>query len=336
MRCFTSAVSGLSLILVIMAGIGSAAHGQNVPGSWQNAWPNTDFSIASVDLSEIRSGGPPRDGIPPVYTPKTIPVAEETALPDNEPVIGLVINGEARAYPLRILIWHEIANDVLGGVPVAVTFCPLCNAAIVFDRRITLPDGSGKTLAFGTTGNLRKSDLVMWDDVTESWWQQFLGQAIVGDLTGTNLGVLPSRLESWGGFKARTNSTATVLVPNNPNMRRYGANPYRSYDSLPKPFLYDGALPKALPALARVVSLAARDRAWSFEYLQQQGSTTTPDGVTLTWKPGQVSALDDGTIADSRDVGTVIATKDGKDVTYFVDFAFAFHAFHPDAPIVTP
>lgn len=335
MRCFVSAVSGLSLILVVMTGIGSVAYGQNVPGYWQNAWPNTDFSIASVDLSEIRSGGPPRDGIPPIYDPKTVPVAENAALPDNEPVIGLVINGEARAYPLRILIWHEIANDVLGGIPVAVTFCPLCNAAIVFDRRITLPDGSHKTLAFGTTGNLRKSDLVMWDDVTESWWQQFLGQAIIGDLTGTELTVVPSRLESWGDFKARTDADATVLVPNNPNMRQYGGNPYRSYDSLPKPFLYDGALPKGLPALARVVSLAARDNAWSFGYLQQQGSTITTDGVTLTWKPGQVSALDEGTIAESRDVGTVIATKNGEDVVYFVDFAFAFHAFHPDAPIVT-
>lgn len=324
----------LALLLVNLIWIVPAT-AQTGPGYWKIAWPDTDFSKSSVDFSEIRSGGPPRDGIPPIYNPKFIPVADETTLPDIEPVIGVIINGEARAYPIRILMWHEIANDTLGDVPIAVTFCPLCNAAIVFDRRITLPGGSTATPNFGTTGKLRNSDLVMWDSETESWWQQFLGEAIVGRLTGTTLDVLPSRLESWAQFKARTDGSATVLVPNNPTKRNYGSNPYRSYDTLPKPFLYGGKLPDDLPALARVVSLGDRDRAWSFEFLKQQRSFTTAEGVILEWKPGQVSALDKRSIAESRDVGTVIATKYGEDVPYFVDFAFAFHAFHPDAPIVT-
>ena len=308
---------------------------QSGPGYWKIEWPDTDFSTSSVDWSAIRSGGPPRDGIPPIYDPVVIPVSEETSLPEVEPVIGVIINGEARAYPIRILMWHEIANDTLGGVPIAVTFCPLCNAAIVFDRRITLPNGSAAAPNFGTTGKLRNSDLVMWDSETESWWQQFLGEAIVGRLTGTTLEVLPSRLESWAQFKARTDNSATVLIPNNPGMRNYGANPYRSYDTLPKPFLYGDVLPDNLPALARVVSLGSRDRAWSFDFLQDQKTVQTPDGVILAWTPGQVSALDKGSIAQSRDVGTVTATKDGEDVVYFVDFAFAFHAFHPEAPIIT-
>ena len=324
------------LLLTLCVTAGPDALAQNVPGSWASAWPDTDFSITAVDLSEIRSGGPPRDGIPPIYDPKSVGISEETALPDNEPVIGLVIDGEARAYPLRILIWHEIANDTLGGVPVAVTFCPLCNAAIVFDRRIVLPNGSPATPVFGTTGNLRNSDLVMWDSVTESWWQQFLGQAIVGELTGTVLAVIPSRLESWADFKARTDTSATVLVPNDPSMRRYGANPYRSYDTLPKPFLYDGALPGNVPPLSRVVSLAGRDRAWSFAYLKERRSVVTPNGTTLAWHSGQASALDRTIIAESHDVGTVTATRSGVDIAYFVDFAFAFHAFHPNAPIITP
>ena len=156
------------LITFVAALIGaSPVHANNF---WELAWPNTDFSISNVDPSEIMSGGPGRDGIPPIDDPQFAKITEISALADTEPVIGLVLNGEERAYPLNILMWHEIVNDEVGGIPVAVTFCPLCNAAIVFDRRV-----DGKILDFGTTGNLRHSDLIMWDRQTESWWQQFSG-----------------------------------------------------------------------------------------------------------------------------------------------------------------
>ena len=105
------------------------------PGGWTYEWPKTDFKTASVDLKEIRSGGPPRDGIPPIDKPVFEPAATYQDLEPTEPVIGLTIGDNMRAYPLRILMWHEIVNDTVGGVPVSVTFCPLCNAAIVFDRR---------------------------------------------------------------------------------------------------------------------------------------------------------------------------------------------------------
>ena len=229
-------------------------------------------------------------------------------------------------------MWHEIVNDTVGGVPVSVTFCPLCNAAIVFDRRIDGPNGP-MTLDFGTTGKLRKSDLVMWDRQTESWWQQFLGEAIVGKLTGTSLSVLPSRLESWANFRARAGANAKVLVPNNPNLRRYGANPYRHYDSLPQPFLYNGETPGNVEALSRVVSLADKSEAWSLSLLRAKTTITASDGTVLTWTQGQSSALDSEIIAEGKDVGNVIAQKNGEDVPYFVDFAFAFHAFRPEAPI---
>jgi hypothetical protein len=142
------------------------------PAHWRLEWPNTDFTRHSVDLEEIIPGGPPKDGIPSIDGPEFVPVAE-AALPENEPVIGLVVSEDARAYPLRILIWHEIVNDVVGGVPVAVAYCPLCNTGLVFDRRV-----GEEVLEFGTTGKLRRSDLVMYDRTTESWWQQFLGEAI--------------------------------------------------------------------------------------------------------------------------------------------------------------
>ncbi len=126
-------------------------------------WPNTDFSKRSVEWNEILSGGPPKDGIPSIDDPRTEPISKIDNLTDTDPVIGLIINGKARAYPLRILTWHEIVNDELGGVPVTVTYCPLCNSSIAFDRRL-----DGRILDFWTTGKLRRSDMVMYDRQTES------------------------------------------------------------------------------------------------------------------------------------------------------------------------
>jgi hypothetical protein len=152
----------------------------------------TDFSKHSVPLSEIIPGGPPRDGIPPIDRPVFETVAQADAwLKPQEPLIHFAVGNDVRAYPLQILIWHEIVNDEVGGIPVMVTFCPLCNTAIAFDRRV-----AGRVLDFGTTGNLRHSDLIMWDRQTESWWQQMTGEAIVGELTGMRLTLLPATIVS--------------------------------------------------------------------------------------------------------------------------------------------
>jgi len=139
----------------------------------------TDFRKHCVHYDEILSGGPPKDGIPALDAPRFVTVSEADAwLKPNEPVISFQIGSDARAYPIQMLIWHEIVNDTVGGVPVAVTFCPLCNTAIVFERTV-----SGRVLDFGTTGRLRFSNLLMYDRQTESWWQQAIGQAIIGQLT---------------------------------------------------------------------------------------------------------------------------------------------------------
>jgi hypothetical protein len=152
----------------------------------------TDFSKHSVPLSEIIPGGPPRDGIPPIDWPVFETVAQADAwLKPQEPLIHFAVGNDVRAYPLQILIWHEIVNDEVGGIPVMVTFCPLCNTAIAFDRRV-----AGRVLDFGTTGNLRHFDLIMWDRQTESWWQQMTGEAIVGELTGMRLTLLPATIVS--------------------------------------------------------------------------------------------------------------------------------------------
>ena len=228
-----STILGAGLICLIAAMPAKAIDG-NDPGSWTAAWPNTDFGIASISFDEIKDGGPPKDGIPPVDEP-VFARSNEVDLPDIEPVIGVIIEGTARAYPLRILIWHEIVNDQIGETPISVTYCPLCNTGIVFDRRL-----DGNLLDFGTTGKLRNSDLVMYDRQTESWWQQFTGEAVVGEMTGQTLTSVPSRLESFANFKARAAEVDAgggwVLVPNNDTMRAYGVTPYAGYDSLEKPF----------------------------------------------------------------------------------------------------
>jgi hypothetical protein len=317
----------LSLFLLVVIPFGTAFAN---PSYWKREWPQTDFSKHSVEFDEIFSGGPPKDGIPSVDNPKFVPVAAEKELTDTDPVIGLIINGEAKAYPLRILIWHEIVNDTIGGVPVSVTFCPLCNTAVVYDRRL-----EGKVFDFGTTGKLRNSDLVMYDRQTESWWQQFLGKGIIGEMTGKTLKALPARLESWAKFKERA-PKGLVQVPNQQGMRNYGANPYAGYDSLPKPFLYSGEMPSNVPPLSRVISIEDRTQGWSLDLLKAKKEIRLADGLVFRWAPGQNSALDTTLIAKGADVGNVIAQRNGKDIPYFVDFAFAFHAFFPKAKIHAP
>jgi len=323
MRAYRHVLPALTVAALLVAAPALAG-----PDEWRAEWPKTDFTKAAVSFDEILSGGPPKDGIPAVDDPTFEPVAKVT-LPDREPVIGFAIGDDIRAYPLRILMWHEIVNDTVGGVPVTVTFCPLCNAAVVFDRRL-----DGRVLDFGTTGKLRNSDLVMYDRQTESWWQQFLGEGIVGALTGKRLKILPARIESFARFRARA-PQGKVLVPALAGMRRYGTNPYAGYDGLASPWLYRGDLPTTIAPLARVVTVGKE--AWSLDLVRAKGTITKGD-LVIHWEPGQASALDTPIIAAGADVGNVTVQRrrtDGKleDVVYGVDFAFAFYAFYPDAPI---
>jgi len=184
-------------------------------GGWE-----TDFSFHTVPFDSILSGGPPRDGIPPIDNPTFVEIKDaDEWLETLEPVVSFELNGDARAYPLQILMWHEIVNDTVGGAPVSVTFCPLCNSAIVFDRNI-----NDLVLTFGTSGMLRNSDLIMWDRQTETWWQQLTGEGIIGQLAGHKLTFIPAQIISWEDFKAanpkgqgypgiRVWAVATVKIP---------------------------------------------------------------------------------------------------------------------------
>jgi len=309
----------ISLVIWMATSFAAAAN----PNAWAREWPNTDFTTSDVtDWREILSGGPPKDGIPALTGPRFIAVADETRLDPREPVITLELGGVPRAYPIRYLMWHEIVNDIADGRPVAVTFCPLCNSGMVFDRKV-----GDRVLEFGVSGKLRNSDMVMYDRQTESWWQQAIGTGIVGVYTGTQLDQLPSWMESWQEFATRNPDGAVMDEPD--WRRRYGSNPYVGYDGSTRPFLYGGELPPHdIPALMRVVRVS--DRAWTLSRLRTEG-TLREAGVEISWVPGQASALDAAQIGQGRDVGTVrVRDAQGRDVPHDVLFAFAFHAFWPD------
>jgi len=298
-------VAALLFAALILGGatVRAAHQGERIPFD-TSEWKTT-FTKHSVPLSEIISGGPPKDGIPAIDKPafETVEAAGKWLKP-KEPVILLERDGDARAYPLQILIWHEIVNDTVGRTPATITFCPLCNTAIVFDRRL-----EGRVLDFGTTGRLRFSDLVMYDRQTESWWQQVSGEAIVGDLTGKRLTFLPAQIISWEMFR-RQFPGGKVLSRNTGFPRSYGANPYVGYDNInSSPFLYTGPRDNRLRPMERVVtmSIGSEDVAYPFSTLEQVRVVNDTVGgvpIVVMFVKGVASALDSSSIADSRDVGT--------------------------------
>lgn len=188
----------------------------------------TDGVKHSVPLDEIIGGGPPKDGIPSIDNPKFISIADAGKfLSDSEPGIALEINSTARFYPFQILVWHEIVNDTINGQRVLVTYCPLCLSGIVFD-----PAVNGERVEFGTSGKLWNSNLVMYDRKTDSLWSQILGEAIVGEMTGTQLKVLPSDMTRFGDFK-KLYPNGSILSRETGATRLYGQDPYGNYYTTP-------------------------------------------------------------------------------------------------------
>jgi len=291
----------------------------SVPFSTQG-W-KTDFSKHSVSLDEILSGGPPKDGIPAIDDPDFVSVDEADGwIGEREPIVVFEHDGAVRGYPWQILIWHEIVNDEVAGMPVSVTYCPLCNTAIAFDRRV-----GDLLLDFGTTGKLRHSDLVMYDRQTETWWQQATGEAIIGDLTGTTLTFLPAPTVSWSDFK-KEYPDAEVLSRDTGHNRPYGSSPYAGYDT-GRPFLFRGAVDGRLPTMARVVVVKSGEAAvvYPLETLGEEQVINYQVGaaeVVLFFRAGTASAVDAGRIDRGRDVGTPAVysrTVDGRTLTFRAD-----------------
>jgi hypothetical protein len=299
---------------------------EDVPPAWPEDFPKGDFTILTVLPSDIVMALD-RDEVVAIDGPRLAPVTgSDSRVADVEAVVSVEIGGEVRAYPIRILMWHEIVNDVVGGVPVAVTFCPLCNSVIVFDRRV-----GDRVLDFGNTGRVRYSNLIMYDRQTESWWQQFTGEAIVGTLAGARLEALPARVESLALYRGR-HPRGLVLVPTDRHARAYGRNPYEYYDRRDRPYgLHKGPLmPTDIAPMARVVVVDGE--GWSLSLLRAEGRIETAD-LVLTWEPGQASSLDSAFVSQGRDVGNVTVQRKIQygleDAVYDLSFGFAFRAFHP-------
>lgn len=294
------------------------------PPSGAESQFTTDFTKHSVPYDEILSGGPPKDGIPAIDAPVFVSVerADEWIEP-QEPVILVEVGDLAKAYPIQILMWHEIVNDVIGGTPVAVTFCPLCNTGIAFERRF-----DGQVLDFGTTGRLRFSNLIMYDRQTETWWQQATGEGIVGKYTGSQLTLVPAAMISWTDFK-EAHPDGDVLSRETGHDRDYGRNPYPGYDDVGRsPFLYEGPeTPEDLPPMARVLALELNDEAvaYPFDVLQEVRVVNDTVGgvpVVVLWAPGTASALDASSVAGGDDVGAATAYArelNGRTLTFVLD-----------------
>ena len=286
----------------------------------------TDSALAIIPAAELRSGGPPPQGIPALGfggsfngavasspEPRFVTVGEAAGwIAPLEPVLLVEAGGEARAYPLQILTWHELVNDTLGGVPVAVSFCPLCNSAFAYDRRIplsgeqrsavlahnpeaTLLDldqafregyrrqlGAGAAdglvgtalVTFGTSGMLYNSNLVMFDSATSTLWPQLLSQGGVGTLAGVRLLRHPAQIVAFEAFSAE-HPDALVMSRDTGFSRRYGNNPYPGYDDVDSPpFLFNGASDGRLAPKLRVVALELGDEAvaYPFDLLEQVGA----------------------------------------------------------------
>lgn len=285
---------------------------------------STDFSRHTVPYNEILSGGVPKDGIPTIDDPTFVSIAEaDTWLKLVEPVIVVEVNDDARAYPIQILIWHEIVNDEVGGLPLSVTFCPLCNTAIVFERTV-----NDMVLDFGTSGRLRYSNLIMYDRQTETWWQQANGEAIAGEFAGHTLEFYPAQMIAWADFKD-AHPDGTVLSRETGYNRAYGSNPYVGYDDVATPpFLYDGPpTPGTLLPVERILAVEYGNETVAYpfgvlKYLRVLNDTVDTLPVVVLWSAGTSSALDAVVIAEGRDVGAANAyerTVDDQTLTFVAE-----------------
>lgn len=282
---------------------------------------DTDWSRRTVDPDEFLVGIPavdPRDRIPPIDTPRFEPIEAADWLDDREPGALVQFNDEVRFYPLSILTRHEIVNDRYGDIPVAVTFCPLCNTALTFDRRV-----DGEALRFGVSGLLRKSDLVMWDDATTTLWQQITGEAVVGELAGTQLDIISTAIVSYGDAKESFPDALSLATDTGFGIN-YGANPYEAYSSSNQPFLFDDDPDPRFPALSRVVGVSVDgvDKAYPFELISEKGAVNDLLGdtpIAVLWGGETADALDSSTVADGQAIGSGIAfdrTVGGQTLTF--------------------
>ena len=296
-----------------------------VRGKFDPRW-ETDTTKTIVNLREFKSLMP-RDGFEVFNNPDFIPKEEALNFYFRfEPVIAVEVEGEARAYPLNVLTFHEIANDEIKGIPIAVTYCPLCNAGIVYDRRF-MHGGKDYIFDFAVSGMLRKSDMVMWDKQTETWWQQLTGEGLVGELSGEMLNYIPSLIISVEEFFTSHPDGKIMLSHKTDNYgSTYGTNPYQSYDSLGNKGsrFFDEEIDDRLPAMERVVDIenGGHYKIYPFKKIKKKkviNDDFNGKRVAIFYSGKTVSVLDEKNIKDSHHIGTVTVFSsivDGRRLTF--------------------
>ncbi|MDP3851716.1 MAG: DUF3179 domain-containing protein [Luteolibacter sp.] len=279
-----------------------------------NGFKLTDLRI---DREAIKSGGPPRNGIPSIDAPKFIAPDKADFMRDDDIVLSFTHDGTTRAYPLRILVWHEIVNETINGKPTLVTYCPLCGTAMIFDRKV-----GGKVRTFGVSGMLYQSDVLMYDREDESLWSQLKMEAVSGPLSGTKLEWLPSEHLTWKAWKAKY-PKGEVLSTEAGHQRNYLGHAYASYFGSPNVMF---PVPKHRDELldkAWVVGVVHQGRAVAFPITRlEQTNEAEHAGVHLKFDP--VSRLATATDAKGNELPTVTV------------FWFAWQAFYPQTTLWKP
>lgn len=274
-----------------------------------------DWSGLTIDRDAIHSGGPTKDGIPSLTEPPHAPVGGADFLPDDARVVGVNLGPEARAYPIGVLNWHEIINDTLGGTPIAVIYCPLCDSVSVVDRRL-----DDATLEFGVSGLLTNSNVLLYDRTTDGLWSQVKLEAISGPHAGRALRHLGDwSIGSFGDWKA-SNPGGTVVTLDTGHRRDYTRNPYGAYflsDQLMFPAEpLDETLPRKTPVLG--VRLGETARAYPVAAIDGELRDTLAGEEVILRGDGQGGLVVQQLPADARAVHT---------------FWFAWHAFHPGTTV---
>jgi hypothetical protein len=293
----------------------AALHSRRV---WAQTLNGFDLRGALVPVEAIQQGGPPRDGIPSIDQPRFVE-AGKSGLADNDRVLGLARGGIARAYPVRILNWHEVVNDRLGGEPIAVTYCPLCGTGMAFDARV----GGAVPSSFGVSGLLYNSDVLLYDRGTESLWSQILEQAVAGPMKGAGLVPVPLTHTSWADWRKRHPRTE-VLSTDTGHVRDYARDPYAGYDSVQRLLFDVQHRDERLPLKEWVLGLrlGGQAKAYPFSALAQRVDATgrfedRVGGVPVTIRFDRMHRTAEALDAAGRPLPSVMA------------FWFAWVAFHP-------
>jgi len=285
-----------------------------VPAVTMNGF-DLDESLVAED--QVKRGGPPRDGIPSIDNPKFIAMDAVDFLKADDRVLGLVINNEARAYPIAILNWHEIVNDEFDGQAVVISYCPLCGTGMAFEPELPVKE-------FGVSGLLYNSDVLLYDRETESLWSQIMSKAISGPLKGTNLNALPLTHTSWLDWKNQ-HPDSLVLSTNTGYSRDYSKSPYGGYEKSNKIFFPVSASNQRFHNKEWVlgVNIGETYKAYPFSELEK---VTSPVKDKISGELIEV-------IFDRENSSARALDEQGREIPTVMAYWFAWYAFHPDTKV---